>query len=272
MIRAGVSKMTIPSLTVDELLTTINRTSLPTIIVEGSDDVAIYRWIEKQILRKNADVIQCGGRKKLIAVYERRHEIKKNISIVFLADKDMWIYKGVPTEYKSIIFTRGYSLENDLIEGSLNVVLKLLNEDELMNLKQIYNEIIPWYTREVCRYMEGNSFKLNYSIYQLLDIHKLELKDDFPCYSENNPSQIKIASFIKENKELHIRGKNLLDIFLFILQSEKRVVKYSKESLIDIIMRFSLNDNINLLKIIEKINDKFDGEKKLSTLEITGNK
>src|SRR5699024_6310044 len=83
MIRAGVSKMTIPSLTVDELLTTINRTSLPTIIVEGSDDVAIYRWIEKQILRKNADVIQCGGRKKLIAVYERRHEIKKNISIVF---------------------------------------------------------------------------------------------------------------------------------------------------------------------------------------------
>ena len=38
----------------------------------------------------------------------------KNV-VIFVADQDMWFFTGIPEKYRdTIIFTRGYSLENDL--------------------------------------------------------------------------------------------------------------------------------------------------------------
>lgn len=161
--------MSLPSLSVDEIITTINRSSLPTILVEGKTDAAIYRWIEKKLIETNADIIECGGRIKLINVFERRSEITTDTSVAFLADRDMWLYTEIPEKYSGIIFTKGYSIENDLIDGSIDHILKLFHDNEMVQLEQIYKEILPWYTYEIFKYLQGQEYKLDYSIHYLID-------------------------------------------------------------------------------------------------------
>lgn len=244
-------------LTVDEIITVINRTSLPTILVEGQDDVAaLYRWIEDKILDVNANVMECYGRNNLIKIYERKSEIKKNKKVVFLADRDMWLYTRVPPEYKSIIFTQGYSIENDLIEGSLNLIMKLFNEEDSPKLDRIYNEIIPWYSNEIINYMNNKEYKLNYSIQHLLDMKSLKLKDEFRL--ENSHEEYKqILSRITENTELYLRGKTLLEIFSYILTSPSRTARYGQSNIMDLMMRFDICENPNLMKMINNIENSF---------------
>ncbi|MCR2820037.1 DUF4435 domain-containing protein [Lederbergia panacisoli] len=250
--------MPLPNLDVDEIITVINRSSLPTILVEGKYDAIVYRWIEAELFDINANIIECGGRKSLISVFERRAEITNNANVVFLADKDMWLYTGVPEEYNDIIFTSGYSIENDLIHGSINRIIKLFNPGEITLLEDIFKVIIPWYSIEVCKYINGEEFKLNYSIQNLLDKSEVKIReglldDNTERYSNYN----EVFNFIEEERLLHIRGKNVLDILSYLLQSPKRKVNYSKDSIVDIILRLHSESNQNLLRVIELILARF---------------
>ncbi len=100
-------------LTADILIATIKRSALPTIFVESKDDAIIYRGFESFLGIGKIDFIQCGGRNTVLKIYERRNELSSK-KIKFIADRDMWVFTSVPAEYLEVIFTQGYSIENDL--------------------------------------------------------------------------------------------------------------------------------------------------------------
>ena len=79
-------------LTVDEIIETLKRSSLTTVLVEGVDDVMIYRWLEDEIGIHNANFFPCGGRNNLLEIYERRAEFSE-LKTIFVADKDA-LYKS----------------------------------------------------------------------------------------------------------------------------------------------------------------------------------
>ena len=81
-----------------EIVDTLKRTSLLTVLVEGKDDASVYRYLEHKINIDDVDVLICDGRSKLIKIFERREEFK-NTKVVFLADKDMWFFVGIPKQY-----------------------------------------------------------------------------------------------------------------------------------------------------------------------------
>jgi hypothetical protein len=123
------------SLSENEMVSFLKRTSLPTILVEGNDDCYIYRQLENKIDVEDVDILICKGRESLINIFERRNEFKES-AVVFMADKDMWFFSEVPMEYKEhIIFTDGYSIENDLYNKEL--FENLLDCDELLAPIQI---------------------------------------------------------------------------------------------------------------------------------------
>ena len=105
--------MPTPYLTVEELVATLRNSDLPTVIVEGQDDMRIYRWVEERLGSRTANVLPTGGRPNLLSVYERRREFL-DLPVAFVADQDMWLFSGIPTEYGGVIWTEGYSIENDL--------------------------------------------------------------------------------------------------------------------------------------------------------------
>ena len=105
------------NMTVDDWVITLRRTYIPTVIVEGKKDIPIYRRIEKYIDIQNADVISVGGRNNLLLLYERRNEFA-HLPVAFVADRDLWLFSGIPPDYPDIIWTEGYSIENDLYAGA----------------------------------------------------------------------------------------------------------------------------------------------------------
>jgi len=143
--------MPIPSLTVDELVSTLKHSNLATVLVEGDDDVIVYRWIEEKIGVINANVLPCEGRNNLLAVYKRRSEFS-HLNTVFVADKDMWIFTTIPAEYNhNIIWTTGYSIENDLYAGS-NIDEKMLNRNEKIGYHELVKNVTKWFAFEVEQY------------------------------------------------------------------------------------------------------------------------
>lgn len=50
------------TLTVDEIFETLKRTSLPTVLVEGKDDIIFYRAIEKDLKEFGVDMLPRGIR------------------------------------------------------------------------------------------------------------------------------------------------------------------------------------------------------------------
>ena len=103
--------MPVPNPTVDELVTTLQRSQLPTVVVEGKDDMRIYRWIEERIGTIKANVYPVGNTEnKLLRVYKRRNEYA-HLPIAFVADRDMWLFSRIPSCYHGIIWTQGYSIE-----------------------------------------------------------------------------------------------------------------------------------------------------------------
>lgn len=99
--------------TVDELVNTLKRSSIPNIVIEGTDDVFVYRWLKKKINKPLAGLLACGGRDKLFQIFDRRNEFP-NTNVVFIADQDSYKFDGIPDNRKDIIFTSGYCIENDI--------------------------------------------------------------------------------------------------------------------------------------------------------------
>jgi hypothetical protein len=62
------------TISIDELVATLKRSNLPTILVEGDDDVMVYRQFEKQFGARKVSILPCGGRNTLLKVFERKHE------------------------------------------------------------------------------------------------------------------------------------------------------------------------------------------------------
>ena len=131
-------------LTVDEIVELLRRSSLTTVIVEGKDDMTIYRWLEHRIGIDKVNFLPCGGRDKLFQVYNRRDEFS-HIKTIFLADKDCFVYTKTPAEYEEIIWTKGYSIENDLYAGRF--LEKLLSVNEEVNFRVSLKNFISYYRK-----------------------------------------------------------------------------------------------------------------------------
>lgn len=103
------------NLTPDEAIETLRRSHIPTVVTEGADDYEVYRRLEASLDDLGVSFFPVGGRNTVLEIFERRKEIGRN-DIVFVVDRDMYVYAGIPNEYnhRKIIFTDGYSIENDL--------------------------------------------------------------------------------------------------------------------------------------------------------------
>ena len=91
----------------------LHNSQLPTVIVEGKDDHQIYQWVERCAGSQKANVLPVGGKETLLAVYKRRNEFA-HLPVAFVADRDLWLFSGIPPDYPDVIWTEGYSIENDL--------------------------------------------------------------------------------------------------------------------------------------------------------------
>ena len=217
-------------LSVNEIVSYLKRTSLPTVLVEGTDDQSVYRYIESALEDLEVDVLVCGGRSALIDIFERRDEFVGR-QVAFLADKDMWYFTGVPLEYQNdMIFSNGYSIENDLYVK--HIFEELLDKDEIVNFRKLLLSLSRWFAFEVIRCKRDG--------YALCDIHINKITNG----SDLNEEYLQSINFKEPDSELvqeillsynaSLRGKNLFQAVLRYLSAPKRKSKYSRYNLIEL--------------------------------------
>ena len=121
-------------------------------MVEGDDDVIIYRELTKRIGIFEVILRPSGGRDKLLQIYERRGEFSQ-VPVAFIADQDMWLFSGIEPGYEDVIWTSGYSIENDLYSDA--DLERLLDENETAEHQQILDSISTWFAFAVEEYLAG---------------------------------------------------------------------------------------------------------------------
>lgn len=214
-------------LTEDELVSALTHSSLSTILVEGKEDMSVYRWIEDD-LDTNADILVCGCRNTLFNVYKRRDEFK-NIKTIFVADSDKYIYSTIPDEYSGILFTKGYSIENDLYQGRQIENLLTKKEDKFFRIA--LTNFIKYYSCQLEKILNGEDVELSQHPYQILDTeNNYILREDQVEGGYKEPSKEIIAK-ITDNYDLLLRGHSLISLLLLFLSATKRTNKYSAKTL-----------------------------------------
>ena len=237
-------------LTIDEIVETLRRSSLTTILVEGVDDVMIYRWLEDEIGITKANFFPCGGRDKLLQVYERRTEFK-HLKTVFVADKDTFVYINPPEKYNEIIWTNGYSIENDLYFGRR--IEDLLSNDEKDIFIKSLNNFIQYYSFEIENFLAQKEFNFkSHPQHILCDLQHI-IKQDFLEQINFVAPNSTTVNMVRENYDVLIRGKSLFAILTRILSNSSRKIKHSKNSLLEHCYRTHKSEMFtNLLTEINK--------------------
>ena len=222
--------------TVDELFATLKNSSMPTVIVEGRDDIVFYRKVEDELSDLGIDILSAGNKDKVLELREKILSENLSIPIAFIVDKDLWVNYGVPTEYQdSLITTNGYSIENDLfLDGDL---LLLLDSDELLDFKDDLDVFIKWYALAINRhvndkktiYDEISSFR--YHPNKLLDDKSFYIKETTLKKNEIYPEELyESISLDYANK---LRGKSLLGLLLRYLSKKERKIKFGLYQLLE---------------------------------------
>lgn len=239
--------------TVNETLAMLRHSKLPTVIVEGKDDIKIYRQMKK---RFDINVTRVGGRIALLEIFENvcNDENLQSKPIYFIADKDIWVNIGIPEKYQhqSLIFTEGYSLENDLFQD-YKCLEKIENFGDKQKFDDDLDKFITWYGLALQETIinVGKRVLDNYpeQIHKDRNLSKhpnevLNNYDSLISLKENEEFPQSLNNELKQNFVTHLRGKSLLQLFV---RTKK---KYNEEVIFE---ELELSPKEKILQIFSRV-------------------
>ncbi len=224
--------------TEDEIINTIKRSGLPTVLVEGKTDAAFYRSLENAIGTTNGNFLSCGGRTVLMEVYKRKTEFVGK-RVCFVADKDMWIFTGVPPEFSDIIFSEGYSIENDLYTDA-DIERLIEGGAQKRNHQDMISSVCRWFACEVEKCRSGQPFIAEPPNLFLLIPHRT-----YQCC----PNELASLGFFEPERDtfeelvtsykMKLRGKLLFKILTRFFTGKDAAVNFSEKALVSIAVNYS---------------------------------
>lgn len=242
-------------LTVQELVSTLKHSVGPSIVVEGKDDMTILRWLEYAV-RLKAALLVCGGRTDLLAVYARRAEFSTH-PVAFLADRDLWVFTGVPSEFSAVVFTTGYSIENDmLMSGRLE---ELMDAKERQSFYGDLDYLASWFAfvaETVMRGQPAPPCALHPN--QIVPVGTAALSPEVCAAHHYVPPSVASRNRIRRSYKRFIRGKSVIELMLRYLSHTKRQSKYSRQNLMELGVKLGRRPRY-LLTLADAIRNRLDG-------------
>ena len=216
----------------EEFIQTLKRSNLPTVVTEGSDDYKFYRGIEESLAEIGVSLFPVGGRGKVLEIFERRREIGRN-NVIFLADKDLWVFDGIPTQYihRKVIYTIGYSIENDLYcDGSIEDFLYV---EERRRFELELSELLHWYSFAVARLLAKETSSISDHPNRVLG-QDGKLDQSYMGSIGYCGKDEAIYSVVRNNYQYLLRGKNLIELILRQLSARNRATKFGRNQIMEI--------------------------------------
>ena len=196
----------------------------------------IFRWVEEHLGSQTANVLPAGGREKLLCIYKERHEFA-DLPVAFVADRDMWLFSGTPSDYDEVIWTEGYSIENDLYAGA--ELENLLDSEEMQEHRQLLDAIAEWFVFEVEECLAGRPYEVKNHCNQVVPLGQKEMDENFRKSRGFRPPSAKIHQQIRDDYQFQLRGKQLFEMLVRYLSAPDRASKYSYENLSEIAFKMT---------------------------------
>jgi len=234
-------------LEVDEIISLIRHSNEPTVLIEGSDDVIVYRKIESMV---DVSVLPTGGRVPLLEIFRRRAEFPGK-KVAFIADLDFWCVTGVPDEYLNqiLVFTDGYSIENEVFVDAN--ICEMFSEDEKRIFSDELSKFNFWYSLALSRHVLDRKEVISYhpdNIFASPDAYdifcKLRMNEVYPQ---------EMYDIISDNPYKKIRGKSLMDLAIRQLGKKGRNVVHRNSKTFLEFAAAKPGDSLN--RIFQKIKD-----------------
>jgi len=232
---------------------------LPTVLVEGKHDLKIFNKIERKInLSHQVSIFPCFGKKTLLNVYDKRNEIA-NINLLFIADKDGWVFSTIPSKYNDIEFTKGYCMENDLFEDGYKLMISIINL-ESKTFYKIISSISSWFAYLVDKNGLTNGDKIDLSNISINNPNIMKkgsyiLEEAFITSNGYFETPLSLSRDIFSNYVLKLKGKFIFQAFEKIVV-EKKITKYNTDILLDLCFVTGTSDGANgtnMKRYIDKI-------------------
>lgn len=203
----------------------LERSSLPTVLTEGSSDYRVIRRIEERLADCGLDFLPLGGRTTVLGTWSGLSAERRN-NVVALVDLDTWIYLGIPLEYqhRSIIYTQGYSIENDIFMDS--DLIKLCDSAERIRFYQNLERVCAYHAREIEKCRAGEDYELS------IKAHKIVRSPDIS--PSLNVDELALKNVLFRHFGQVLRGKSLFELLSIELTNSKRRVKFGYDHLYEI--------------------------------------
>ena len=200
---------------VSEIIYDLKRSErVATLVVEGVVDEEIYKKVRKKIYQElessvndgdsrfpdlpHVEIIIAGGKDFVLAVYNEIEKFEKVLPVVFMVDKDKWVYSQIPERYKEdIICTTGYSIENDLYSDG--EPRNLIHPDKVLQYDCELSDAIQEWAREVALWKASG------------------------CSTTADSLEEKFKEEINDNPELKLRGKTLFDLLFSVCDTRNHL-------------------------------------------------
>ena len=217
----------------DEIFATLKNSALPTVLIEGDDDVIVLRRLDEVYSQAGVSVLAAGGREAVLQVFSMLRDTATVHPHLFIVDRDSWVLTGVPEEFKSrtILMSEGYSIENDIVrDGKL---LGLMDTRERQSYEIELGEFVRWYAVSIYKFLRGENVPIKNHPTQVLGISSvqesiaLELAGDTNCKAMHD-------QIVKDPERL-VRGKSLLAVIMRQLSYKGRSVHHNHKALFEVV-------------------------------------
>jgi hypothetical protein len=158
--------------TTDELIESLKRTRIKTIVVEGGDDIEVLRDLESKLVEYCGFVDFChaGDKSSVLRIWERKDTFP-NEMIGFLVDSDLWLFNTEREKYPKVVFTHGYSIENICIQSQSVVAMANAREPIKRHWETAIIGLAEWFAAEAAYHLDGQNPVLDIGIHQILDVN-----------------------------------------------------------------------------------------------------
>jgi hypothetical protein len=153
--------------------------------------------------------------------------------VIFLADRDLWVFTGVPQEFshRKIIYTAGYSIENDLYCDGL--IEDFLDRQEKQEFNSELLQLIHWYSFAVARILSGLASSIKDHPNRILD-QSGNLDRTYMASIGFTEKDERIFDLVQNDYRRLLRGKNLVELIMRKLSARDRVAKFGRSQIMEI--------------------------------------
>lgn len=216
--------------TVDEIYALLKNSSLPTVLVEGKDDIIFYRAIEEDLKHYGIDMLPAGNKWAVLNLRERLIKNPVKVAVLFVVDNDLWVHKPPSEDLTGLITTNGYAIENDLFsDGEL---LSFMDGKEKRLFEADLKQFVCWYSLAVNRYLTGVNSAFRTHPNKILDDSDGYISSTTLQEGEEYPEEL--YNLILGSYGALLRGKSLFALLLRRLSAKNRMVKFSAKQLMAI--------------------------------------